>query len=49
MLSESEFEDYCRQVGLSGQAREYVERVRISEPSRMVGTRAKNNIVSFVL
>jgi len=48
MLSESEFEDYCGQVGLSGQAREYVERVRSSDPSRMVGTRAKNNIVSFV-
>jgi len=48
MLSESEFEDYCCQVGLSGLAREYVERVRSSEPSRMVGTRAKSNIVSFV-
>ena len=49
MLSESEFEDYCRQVGLRGLAREYVERVRSSEPSRMVGTRAKNNTVGFVL
>ena len=48
MLSEREFEDYCCQVGLSGLAREYVERVRSSEPSRMVGTRAKSNIVSFV-
>ena len=38
MLSEREFEDYCRQVGLQGLAREYVERVRNSEPSRMVGT-----------
>lgn len=48
MLSERDFENYCRQVGLSGLAREYVERVRSSEPSRMVGTRAKSNIVSFV-
>lgn len=48
MLSEREFEDYCRQVGLQGLAREYVERVRNSEPSRMVGTTAKSNVVSFV-
>ena len=48
MLSESEFKDYCRQVCLHGPAREYVERVRNSEPSRMVGTRAKSNVISFV-
>jgi putative transposase len=48
MLSKSEFEEYCRQIGLSGPAREYVERVRSSEPSRMVGARAKSNTVSFV-
>lgn len=48
MLSEREFDDYCRRVGLSGSSRDYVERVRSSEPSRMVGTRAKANVISYI-
>ena len=48
MLNDQEFSDYCRSISLTGEALEYVERVRTGNPSRMVGARAISNVIGFV-
>lgn len=49
MLTETEFKKYCRfENQLSSAAIEYIQIVRDNPPSRMVGTHAASNVVSFV-
>ena len=49
MLTQTEFRQYCRFTHqLPASAIEYISIVRCSPPSRMVGTHAKTNVVSFV-
>lgn len=48
MLSEIEYQKYTKfQHRLSKSANEYIDRVRSNEPSRMVGTHARKNLVSW--
>ncbi|BAT53461.1 Integrase catalytic region [Nostoc sp. NIES-3756] len=42
MLSDIEFEHWCRRLNLSEQARKVIEQIRTSEPSRRVGGGKKN-------
>ncbi len=48
MLSDQQFREYVRAHELCDSAVRYIEEVRTSEPSRMVGVGAKSNVVSFV-
>ena len=48
MFKEIEFRRYCTfEQQLSKEAINYIQMVRENPPSRMVGTHAKRNIVSF--
>ncbi len=49
MLFISQFERYCATHEISSAAREYINETRESEPSRMVGVRAKSNVCSWVI
>ncbi len=42
MLSQNEFDDWCRRLNLSEQARKTIEVIRSSEPSRRVGGGRRN-------
>ena len=47
MLTNDQFMEYCAAHQLTASAIEYIMQVRSSEPSRMVGAHAKNNVVGF--
>lgn len=48
MLNDKEFNDYIdNDFQLDEEAKDYIRRVRQSEPSRMVGAHAKNNVCSW--
>ena len=48
MLKKSDYDHYKRSHGLALSAIDYIDTVRNSEPSRMVGIHAKNNICSSI-
>ncbi|RYY74617.1 MAG: hypothetical protein EOO52_13715 [Gammaproteobacteria bacterium] len=48
MLSTNELEDYLIKHNVSAAGRAYITSVRTREPSRMVSTHAKLNVVSWV-
>ncbi len=50
MLSDTQFREYITFIhALKGVAKEYITITRNSEPNRMVGVRAKNNVCSWVV
>lgn len=42
MLTQDEFDLWCRRLNLSEEARKVIEQIRSSEPSRLVGGGIKN-------
>ncbi|MCC1498008.1 DDE-type integrase/transposase/recombinase [Alcanivorax sp. 1008] len=48
MLGDKELNEYLERLNIGHEASAYIRHVRNSEPSRMVGARAKRNVVSFV-
>lgn len=49
MLTDLEYLRFANvDAGLSSTAKQYIQMVRSSEPSRMVGTHARSNVVSFL-
>lgn len=48
MLSDHQFHEYVLVHELSASAVQYIQEVRTSEPSRMIGVGATSNVVSFV-
>ncbi|MEW8185895.1 MAG: transposase family protein [Candidatus Thiodiazotropha endolucinida] len=47
MLTDTEFEEYLESHALPAKARDYISLTRSTEPSRLVGTRAKNNVCTW--
>ncbi|MBE8989982.1 TnsA endonuclease N-terminal domain-containing protein [Nostoc sp. LEGE 12450] len=47
MLSDQEFEDWCRRLCLTETTKEFVQKIRCSEPVRIVGGGAKNVCGSY--
>lgn len=48
MLTQAEYETYCKQANLSDSAIKYIEGVRNNPPSRRVGDDAKGNVCSRI-
>lgn len=47
MLNDQEFEDWCRRLCLTETTKEFVQKIRCSEPVRIVGGGAKNVCGSY--